>query len=294
MTGTVPVGGSHVHSLEGGKYVAYDSTPQQRMWMKWASGDFSPVENSIAELYRSQLRNIDLDTLASGWKEFVRDWLGNPKNFEELLSGIDGVLASTERRDRREALRVMYDLVAVGDDLKRAAYDFFDQNPSVSIVDRLPFSAHLLRVYMAYACSLARGFAGPRPTDRVDLQYLFFAPFCQVFTSSDRFHRTFWPAATSRAIFVWGPDLKRDLARRAKLRTSMTAEDWKQHRRSYGLHPVPVPDSVVSDAWNRQMGSPHPYDPDQQAKRIEDLPPHVREQIAKMTEALRKARSEGP
>lgn len=293
MTGVVPTGGPHVRSLEGGKYLAYDSSPQQRMWMKWAAGDFSPIENSIAEFYRSQLGNIDLDALASGWAEFVRDWLGNPNTFESLLSRIDEVLTSNDARVRREVLRVMYELVAVGDDLRCAAYEFFDQNPRVSIVSRLPYSTHLLRVYMAYACSLARGFAGPRPTDRVDLQYLFFAPFCQVFTSSDRFHRTFWSAVTSSAIFVWGPDLKRDLAKRADLRTSMTREDWKQHRRSYGLHPVPIPDSVVSDVWNRQMGSPRPYDPDQQARTINDLPPHVREQIAKMTDALRKGQSEG-
>jgi hypothetical protein len=179
----------------------------------------------------------------------------------------------------------------VGDALRRAAYNFFDANSSVSIIERLPYSSHVLRVYMAYVCALARGFAGPRTSDRVDLQYLFFAPFCLVFTSSDRFHRTFWPAATTPAVFVWGPDLKADLANRARLRREMTGDDWKRHRRSYGLHPVPIENSVVSEVWDRQMGSPHPYDPDQQAKTIQDLPPHVREQIAKMTEALRNARS---
>lgn len=293
MTGTVPVGGPHVQSLEGGRYISYDATPQQRMWMKWASGDFCPMENSVAEFYRLQLRNIDLHALASGWREFVRDWLGNPNTFEDLLNGIDRVLSSAERPVRREVLRVMYDLIDVGSDLRLAAYSFFDQHPGTTIVSRLPYSTHVLKVYMAYACSLARGLAGPRTTDRVDLQYLFFAPFCQVFTSSDRFHRYFWPAVTSSSIFVWGPDLKNDLARRAELRTSMTREDWKQHRRAYGIHPVPIPGSVVSDVWDRQMGSPRPYDPDKQTKTIEELPQHVREQIARMTEALRRARSEG-
>jgi len=56
---------------------------------------------------------------------------------------------------------------------------------------------------------------------------------------------------------------------------------------------VPIAGSVVSEVWDRQMGAPRPFDPDRQAKTIEDLPPHVREQIAKMTEAFRRARGEG-
>ena len=42
-----------------------------------------------------------------------------------------------------------------------------------------------------------------------DLQYLYYLPFCNVFVSSDRFHKAVVPEfLTDQQDFIWGPDLK--------------------------------------------------------------------------------------
>src|SRR5262249_1668864 len=56
--------------------------------------------------------------------------------------------------------------------------------------------------------------ADERPSDRIDISYLYYLPFCSVFTSKDGLHGRIAPLLiTERQCFVHGDDLKRDLAR---------------------------------------------------------------------------------
>jgi hypothetical protein len=53
-----------------------------------------------------------------------------------------------------------------------------------------------------------------RPSNRVDIAYLNYLPFCQIFVSSDRLHRQTAPLfMRPDQQFAWGSDLKADLAR---------------------------------------------------------------------------------
>jgi hypothetical protein len=53
-----------------------------------------------------------------------------------------------------------------------------------------------------------------RPSNRMDIAYLFYLPFSQVFISGDRLHRRCAPLfLRANQEFVWGPDLKEDLRR---------------------------------------------------------------------------------
>jgi hypothetical protein len=54
--------------------------------------------------------------------------------------------------------------------------------------------------------------ASTRPSHKVDMAYLFYLPFCQVFTSCDRLHRQCAPLFLREdQEFIWGSDLKADL-----------------------------------------------------------------------------------
>jgi hypothetical protein len=76
-----------------------------------------------------------------------------------------------------------------------------------------------------------------------DMQYLFYAPFCHVFASNDKLHRTLWPAVQQHipAFFIWGDDLKKDLRARADLRE-------QDPQRVAGPIPIALPHSVVNAA----------------------------------------------
>ena len=76
-----------------------------------------------------------------------------------------------------------------------------------------PYAAHVLRVELFFRAALGANLvASTRPSHQVDIAYLFYLPFCTLFTSSDKLHRQ-CAALFMRPNqeFVWGPDLKADL-----------------------------------------------------------------------------------
>jgi len=75
----------------------------------------------------------------------------------------------------------------------------------------------IARLGIVFCCCLTLRYITWRPTNVLDLQYLFYAPFGMVFVSHDRLHQQLWPATTTGAEFAWGADLKADLKRHVAL-----------------------------------------------------------------------------
>jgi hypothetical protein len=97
-----------------------------------------------------------------------------------------------------------------------------------------PYATSIARIGMVFCGCLTLRYVTWRPTNVLDLQYLFYAPFGMVFASQDRLHRQLWPATTTGAEFVWGADLKEDLKRYVESRKMASeARDPEQPRRSY-------------------------------------------------------------
>jgi hypothetical protein len=65
-----------------------------------------------------------------------------------------------------------------------------------------------------YLCLDAGLISAQRPSNRVDVAYLYYLPFCMVFTSGDNLHRRITPFfLRNDQMFLWAPDLKADLGR---------------------------------------------------------------------------------
>jgi hypothetical protein len=101
-----------------------------------------------------------------------------------------------------------------------------------------PYATSIARLGMVFCCCLTLRYITWRPTNVLDLQYLFYAPFGMVFVSHDKLHRQLWPAATTAAEFVWGADLKADLkryvaARKAAPDKHEAGQPWKSYTESF-------------------------------------------------------------
>ena len=76
-----------------------------------------------------------------------------------------------------------------------------------------PYAAHVMEVELFFQFALASHRIGTeRPSNRVDIAYLYYLPVCMAFVSSDDLHRRCIPLfLRPEQRFVWGPDLKDDL-----------------------------------------------------------------------------------
>ena len=70
--------------------------------------------------------------------------------------------------------------------------------------DFAPYAAHVLTVELFFYLALSAGLiSGDRPSNKIDIAYLYYLPFCMVFVSNDNLHAKTVPLFTDEnRIFV--------------------------------------------------------------------------------------------
>ena len=289
MFGQVPVDTTarNVQTAEGGNLLLIDSVPEQRMWDRWAAGDFSTEDEEIAAAWRTGIARVDLRAIGDGWKEFARQHFQDVPNLPQLIERVDALILDCRLDTQLELMGFILGFLRIREEAKAPAYAPLLENRYSRMVDYAPYAASILKIYLSFVGGLARGFIGPRPSTYVDLQYLFYAPFCMVFVSADKFHRAMWPATAGINTFVWGPELKDDLTRRIAARRSMTKEQTRVHAQQYEFYPVALEGSITNTLWKRYMRPPEEVlIPPREAKTIDDLEPEIRERLERAMKAF--------
>ena len=142
-----------------------------------------------------------------------------------------------------------------------------------------PYAASVIRLFLAFVCGLARGFIGPRATNFIDLQYLYYSPFCMVFVSNDKFHREMWPATAGVHSFLWGQDVKDDLHRRIAIRGEGNESVTQGSKTPDSSCMVEGPPSVIAEMWHTYMRAIGKSNEPARAKTFEDLDPEIQQQF---------------
>lgn len=162
---------------------------------------------------------------------------------------------------------------------RRLAHALMNIGEMRSVAEFAPYAASVIRLFLAFACGLARGFIGPRPTNYIDLQYLYYSPFCMVFVSNDKFHCEMWGATSGVHTFLWGQDVKDDLRRRIAIREETKQSDRDSGPKEGGSHRVDETRSVIAEMWRTYMRPMDKSQQPRQAKTFEDLDPEIQRQF---------------
>jgi hypothetical protein len=119
-----------------------------------------------------------------------------------------------------------------------------------------------------------------KQSHQIDLAYLYYLPFCSVFTSKDRFHVQIVPLfMNKRQTFVNGEEMKQDLARLVELYSSMPDEVLKTGLYTFALTPPEDTSYLVTRLWDKYLSlwrglrnKPHAKrDPDADRRMIEEI-----------------------
>ena len=76
-----------------------------------------------------------------------------------------------------------------------------------------PYAFYCITVFAFFLASRKHNLlARKKPDDQIDLEYLFYLPFCKVFSSNDNLHKLLVPCLiNSNQVFVTGSDLKKGI-----------------------------------------------------------------------------------
>jgi hypothetical protein len=143
----------------------------------------------------------------------------------------------------------------------------------------LPYFTHMLSVNIFFALVLPTTLLSKvKPSHAIDLAYLYYLPFCTVFTSRDNFHVQVAPLFMQPfQTFVHGDELKSDLGRLHEMYQQLSQEELDKGLIGFADCPPEDTSFLTTRLWDKYLPrwrEPHPTLP--------DLPPEMIEAIAQM------------
>jgi len=268
-------GAQKVVDCEGQRGVFIDEQPEFEALRKWTQGKFSEIESDIALDWRNRTRQVDFaDT-----KEFFGSMKINDIN--EMKCYIDALV---DIENGQSELLVCLLQHATADGKTRDAILSRWRNANSPLIKKYaPYCYYFLRVLLMFSSCVAKSLigAGKRGTNLIDIEYLFYLPFCKSFTSNDIFLRDFSALfLTEEQSFVWGQTLKADLKSFSMYWKERGNEERSKHQKMYGNYPPDLADSITCQMWKKWAGD----------RRTQCRLTHEEKQkIAEMAKSIRNA-----
>jgi hypothetical protein len=243
--------------ISGGKRVAtkdqhgivFDDMPEFEAFQRWQDGEFLEIERRSAVHWRQALSGLDLH---STYTTFHR-----PRGHG--LSDFVRVKAEAERLLRRDGWRYQM-LIAtlnaldVPTKMRGAIVACWRAAGGPALPEFAPYAAHVMTVDLVFNLALGADLISrDRPSNKIDIAYLYYLPFCMIFVSSDKLHARAVPCfLTSQQMFISGADLKQDLAKVDAHYSSLPADVLARGIYEFAAYP-PHGDYLVTALWDRYL-----------------------------------------
>ncbi len=197
---------------DGRRSILYSESPEAEAFDRWQHGRFREIERDFAASWRNALSRADhasLATLARG----VFSISDTPRNTEEAFK----IAQSAVLRPEQAGINIVAGSVALGldhDDAEEALSRWEDAG-SPALDHLFPYFVHCLKVELFFHVAVDKTLISPeRASNKLDITYLYYLPFCQIFVSNDKLHRRSAPLfMRGQQIYVQGQELKEDLTK---------------------------------------------------------------------------------
>ncbi|HJP67259.1 MAG TPA: hypothetical protein VJ846_00030, partial [Sphingomicrobium sp.] len=221
VAGGIPV------KVEGKAGIVFRKSPERDAFDRWQAGHFLDVERLFARQWRAQIESIDLPAIAKAYKSMLRKE-DRPKS-HQAARDLAGRLVDAAGQNYRSLL-MAHRLLEMPPVSLAATVRNWKEVGSPPLREYASFAAHCLEVDLYFELCLSNGLiSDQRPSNQVDISYLYYLPFADVFVSGDKLHRASAPLfMDERQRFAWGPDLKADLAELNAYFSALPEEEKKK------------------------------------------------------------------
>jgi hypothetical protein len=229
--------------LDGEQTVAYiDETSFCELINRWQRGDFKEEDKYFAERWRKIIANYKADDYLLQCLTSNHIIIPKSTSIDELGVEIDKLLRNPDMQ--QVFLEMFLSYLAIDSATKCIIKNRLSQIP-YSLQKFAPYAFYCLRVFTLFLGANKFNLIPMRPTNWIDLTYLFYLPFCHVFSTDDKFHKTLSPALMRKnQVFLTGADLKKGLQELEIL------PSYKETMKAKCFPIPPMPkESIIRDVW---------------------------------------------
>jgi len=187
----------------------FPKTAEEEAFFRWQRREFLELERQLAKMWRLALSDVNYDEMY----HFSQKWFagGKPKTLGEVKALAE---AKIDRTDQEAGLKFGMALLGIPDSMQQEVMVRWRASGKPAIREFAPYFRYIYSVdmffYLAMAADLiSRVRPAGKANNKIDIAYLYYLPFCKVFTSSDNLHERVVPFfLRADQSFVKGPELK--------------------------------------------------------------------------------------
>lgn len=251
MTNRPIIGGGKTKiSPEGKVGVHFDDFPEAEAMNRWQKGEFLEIERGVAREWRQLLSNLSFDYYIGIIKNIIpsgRNFggIGEVKQFvDEFVKGNDV-----------EILQLAFELLGIPQKARNIVLARWNTEKHTSFESFAPYAAYVLKIDLFFYISLHKSFISKeRPSNKIDLAYLYYLPFCMVFISRDKLHARTAPLFMEKGqTFVNGDDLKADTKLLDEYYSKLPEDVKLQGIMKFAIYPPEDIDTLIGKLWDKYL-----------------------------------------
>lgn len=232
------------------KGVVFRESEEEEAIHRWSRREFWELERDIAKQWRQAIDRIDLNVSYAN----ILNATGNrekPTSLEEAKSVTDSIIDSV---DQEWLLRFGLQILDVPEATEWVR-DRWKADGRPLLRSYLPYFIHMLSINVFFALALsAKLLKNVKPSHAIDLAYLYYLPFCYVFTSRDKFHIQVAPLFMDPfQTFVHGDDLKAELKRLDERYKQLPEDELNKGLIGFAAHPPEDTSFLTTRLWDRYL-----------------------------------------
>lgn len=272
-----------INTPETGRGFFFDEHPMVGVLRNWADGNFSETDLLTAQSVRNEDSSVSLMSLYQNAEK--GPIAPTFKSLEEAVAWFDEVRLLATPRNR--ILRVARHLFANHPGYVGMVMWRWRRAGRPALENFAPYAEYYVRVVMIYHYGFLCDFIkrGKKSKAHLDMQYIYYLPFCNVFSSDDKdLIKLVEFFLQPDQEFVSKADLQKDLKRLAAYFADMSEEQKAAFYAEYNHYPPDLEGSFTAKMWKRFMR------PRQKQEGKESRPsPEKEAEIMKEFRAIQKA-----
>jgi hypothetical protein len=210
MSGRPNVAGGQPVRIDGKLGITFEPSPEAEAFERWQAGAFEEVERRFASNWRKQMEQMN-HAAASNLAHRELRITDSAKNLASALAIAERIVEGNGQRYR--TLQATFALLGLNEQRWPAVRDRWKHAGGPPLREFAPYTTYCLKVEILFHVAVAKKLISPdRISNKNDMTYLFYLPFCSVFVSNDKLHQRVAPLLLSEnQEFILGQELKNDL-----------------------------------------------------------------------------------
>jgi hypothetical protein len=228
---------------------------EQRAFQRWRRGAFEEVERGAARKWRTELSGIDLDAIHAHYRPIALASNPRPRDLADIRRLAEQLRSEPGPLRVPDPLWLAYSLIGVPLTSLDAISDRWRALGQPPLEQFAPYAAHVVLVDLVFNLAIGAELIGrARPTNKIDIGYLYYLPFTMVFASRDNLHVRLAPLFLQPGqSFVHGDDLKADLRRLDEYYSALPDEEKAEGVYLFAKRPPTTGDFLTARLWDKHL-----------------------------------------